>query len=116
MRIGLLRHFPVDEKYPAGWRTAADVEKIDQETPDVQADKTEQTPDLDNAENFQELAGKAIMEEVAAGKTVFRSGELDRKTVYLLEGQITLTDSTGRATNVTGGNDVAKHPLAGVDA
>ena len=26
MRIGLLRHFPVDEKFPAGWRTAAELQ------------------------------------------------------------------------------------------
>ncbi len=25
MRIGLLRHFPVEQKFPAGWRTAADL-------------------------------------------------------------------------------------------
>ena len=26
MRIGLLRHFPVEQKFPAGWRTAADLQ------------------------------------------------------------------------------------------
>lgn len=65
-----------------------------------------------NAENFQELAGKAFVEDVQAGKTLFKAGELDRKAIYLLEGQVTLTDATGRATTITGGSDVAKHPLA----
>ncbi|HMM74705.1 MAG TPA: cyclic nucleotide-binding domain-containing protein [Gammaproteobacteria bacterium] len=65
-----------------------------------------------NAENFQELAGKAFVEEVPAGKTLFKAGELDRKAIYLLEGQVTLTEANGRATTVTGGSDIAKHPLA----
>jgi len=65
-----------------------------------------------NAENFQELAGKAVVEDVPAGKTLFKAGELDRKAIYLLEGQVQLTDANGRVTTLTGGSDVAKHPLA----
>lgn len=65
-----------------------------------------------NAENFQELAGKAFVEDVPAGKTLFKAGELDRKAIYLLEGQVTLTDANGRATTLIGGSDLAKHPLA----
>ena len=65
-----------------------------------------------NAENFQELASKALVEDIPAGKTLFKAGEVDRKTVYLLEGQVTLTDANGGTTTITGGSDVAKHPLA----
>ncbi len=65
-----------------------------------------------NAENFQELASKAFVEDVPAGKTIFKAGDLDRKATYLLEGQIVLTDATGRSTTITGGTDIAKHPLA----
>lgn len=65
-----------------------------------------------NAENFQELASKAYIEEIASGKTVFKIGDLDRKTTYLLEGQLLLTDSSGKSTTITGGTDVAKHPLS----
>lgn len=65
-----------------------------------------------NAENFQELAGKAFVEDAPAGKTLFKAGELDRKAIYLLEGQVTLTDANGRATTLIGGSDLAKHPLA----
>ncbi len=65
-----------------------------------------------NAENFQELAGKAFIEDVPAGKTLFKAGDTDRKTTYLLEGQITLTDAAGKTTTLTGGTDLAKHPLA----
>ena len=63
-----------------------------------------------NVENFQELASKAFVEDVPAGKTLFKAGELDRKAIYLLEGQITLTDAAGRATTVTGGAEGSRHP------
>jgi CRP-like cAMP-binding protein len=65
-----------------------------------------------NAENFQELAGKAFMEDIAPGKTIFKIGDFDRKTTYLLEGQVDLIAEDGQTTTVTGGTDVAKHPLA----
>jgi CRP-like cAMP-binding protein len=65
-----------------------------------------------NAENFQELASKAFVEDVPTGKTIFKAGELDRKATYLLEGQVVLTDATGRSKTITGGTDIAKHPLA----
>lgn len=65
-----------------------------------------------NAENFQELAGKAFVEDVPAGRTLFKIGELDRRAVYLLEGQVTLTDTAGSAVTVSGGSAAAKHPLA----
>jgi CRP-like cAMP-binding protein len=65
-----------------------------------------------NAENFQELAGKALIEELAAGRPIFKAGEVDRKTIYLLEGEISLSDENGPDTTIRGGTDAAKHPLA----
>lgn len=65
-----------------------------------------------NAENFQELAGKAFVEEVGAGKTVFKIGDHDRKAVYLLEGQVVLTDASGNTITVAGGTDPTKYALA----
>ena len=35
-----------------------------------------------NAENFQELASKAKLEEIPAGRFLFKKGEMDRKTMY----------------------------------
>ena len=58
--------------------------------------KTLVPPNGLNAENFQELAGKAFVEEIGAGKTIFKVGEVDRKTTYLLEGEVTLTDDAGQ--------------------
>lgn len=74
--------------------------------------KTLVPPNALNAENFQELAGKAFVEELPAGKVIFKAGEVDRKTVYLLEGEVTLSDDSGAASSIRGGTDTAKHPLA----
>ncbi len=65
-----------------------------------------------NSENFQELAAKAYVEEVPAGRIIFKAGDHDRKSTYLLEGQVTLTDGAGRVTTVAHDSDVARHPLA----
>jgi len=73
--------------------------------------KTLVPPSALNAENFQELAGKAFVEEIPAGKVIFKQGDIDRKTTYLLEGEITLSSDQGNSA-VRGGTDVAKHPLA----
>ncbi|MCC7413626.1 MAG: cyclic nucleotide-binding domain-containing protein [Gammaproteobacteria bacterium] len=73
--------------------------------------KTLVPPSALNAENFQELAGKAYVEDVAAGKVIFREGEVDRKTTYLLEGEVVLSSAKGNQA-VIGGTDVARHPLA----
>lgn len=74
--------------------------------------KTLVPPNALNAENFQELAGKAFVEEIAAGKAIFNAGDLDRKTTYLLEGRVELVAEDGQTTDISGGTDVAKHPLA----
>jgi len=69
-------------------------------------------PSALNAENFQELSGKATVEEVGAGKTIFSQGDTDKKTIYLIDGELTMTTDTGESTTVTSGTQAAKHPLA----
>ena len=54
--------------------------------------KTLVPPNALNAENFQELSGKAFIEEAPPGKVIFKTGDLDRKTIYLLEGEVVLSD------------------------
>ena len=46
--------------------------------------KTLVPPNALNAENFQELSGKAFVEDIGPGKVVFKTGDTDRKTTYLL--------------------------------
>jgi len=74
--------------------------------------KTLVPPQSLNAENFQELARKAVVEELPAGRVVFRKGDVDRKAVYLLSGEVELLGEQGVEAVVRGGSDEAKHPLA----
>ena len=69
-------------------------------------------PSALNAENFQELAGKTYVEDVAAGKPIFKAGDNDRQSVYLVDGQVELTSAGGEAKTVLSGSEMAKHPLA----
>lgn len=64
-----------------------------------------------HSENLQELAGKAIVEEVPTGRLVFRQGDADRKAVYLLSGEVELFNEAGVQSVVRGGADQARHPL-----
>ena len=74
--------------------------------------KTLVPPQSLNHENFQELAQKAVVEDVAAGREVFKKGDMDRKTVYLLEGDLELRNDTGIAGVLRGGSKESKHPIA----
>jgi len=69
-------------------------------------------PSALNTDNFQELSGKAVIEEIAAGRTIFKQGDTDKKTIYLVDGEITMTSNSGEVISVTTGTDAAKHPLA----
>jgi len=69
-------------------------------------------PSALNAENFHELASKAIVEELSAGKTIFKPGDADRKTIYLIDGEIEITNANGEKTIVKSGTDISKHPIA----
>ena len=74
--------------------------------------KTLVPPSALNHENFHELAGKTYMEEVAAGRTIFRRGDTDKKTTYVLEGEVQITSDKGVSSTVVGGTANARHPLA----
>ncbi len=69
-------------------------------------------PSALNAENFQELAGKALVEEIVAGRTIFNQGDTDKKMIYLIDGEVTMTSDSGESISVTSGTVAAKHPLA----
>jgi len=73
--------------------------------------KTLVPPSALNAENFQELAGKTYVEEIAAGKAIFKQGDVDKQSVYVLEGEVAMTSDDGRATVIKSGTDTAKHPV-----
>ena len=64
-----------------------------------------------NAENFEELAGKTYIEKVRQGETIFNEGDMDRKSVYLVEGRVDLSSGNDKKT-VVSGTEAAQHPLA----
>ncbi len=64
-----------------------------------------------NSENFQELAGKTFVEKVAAGQAIFKEGDTDRKSVYIIDGQAEIVSAKGESKIVISGSDIAKHPL-----
>jgi CRP-like cAMP-binding protein len=69
-------------------------------------------PSALNQENFEDLASKTYIEEVPAGTAVFKTGETDRKAVYLVDGEVELRTDTGTASVVKSGTEQARHPLA----
>ena len=65
-----------------------------------------------NAENFQELAGKAYIEEVASGRPIFKKGDVDRKSIYVLSGAVEISADGEPTTVIKAGSDEARHPIA----
>ena len=64
-----------------------------------------------NAENFEELARKAIKEDIPAGRTIFKIGDRDNKAVYLLEGEVELFGENGEKTVISSGSQEARNAL-----
>ncbi|NIR59097.1 MAG: cyclic nucleotide-binding domain-containing protein, partial [Gammaproteobacteria bacterium] len=63
-------------------------------------------------ERLQEVAALATPERLPAGETVFRTGEADHQTVFLVFGEVELTGSDGASRTVWHGMEEARHPLA----
>ena len=64
------------------------------------------------AENFQELAGKAVIDEVQAGMSIFSKGDIDRETIFLLDGDIILNDEVNEPSVLRSGSEQAKKAVA----
>ena len=62
-------------------------------------------------ENFQELASKARVETVPAGRVLFKEGQLDKNKVYLIDGQVELMTASGDSTIIDAGTKTARNPL-----
>jgi CRP-like cAMP-binding protein len=74
--------------------------------------KTFVPPNALNHENFEELASKTYVEDVTAGATLFKTGDTDKKSVYLVEGDVHLTAVDGVISAVQAGSAQAKHALS----
>ncbi len=66
-----------------------------------------------SAVHVEEITCKAVIEEVRSGRYVFKSGDRDYQSVYLLQGTVELIGN-GRdvVSTVNAGTEVSRHPLA----
>ncbi len=64
-------------------------------------------------DKLDELASKSTVEDLPAGRIVFRQGERDKRVIYLLNGQLEVT-ATGkvRGNIIKARTEEAKHPIA----
>ena len=61
-------------------------------------------------ENFRELVSKTRLEKFVAGRKLFKAGDTDNKTIYVLQGSVELK-SPEDSKVVAGGTAQARHPL-----
>ena len=54
-------------------------------------------------ENQADLAGKSQVQDTEAGRYVFRQGDADKRTVYLVKGEIELRSADKVVRVITGG-------------
>ncbi|MEJ2760669.1 MAG: cyclic nucleotide-binding domain-containing protein [Gammaproteobacteria bacterium] len=73
--------------------------------------KTLVPPSALNHENFEELASKTAVEDIAAGRSLFKAGDVDRQAIYLIDGEVELTAENGQKIIVRAGTDAARHAL-----
>ncbi|MEO1576127.1 MAG: cyclic nucleotide-binding domain-containing protein, partial [Pseudomonadota bacterium] len=64
------------------------------------------------AENLQALLKKTSVEELSSGRFLFKEGDSEKRTIYVIEGQIELRTDTKVVRVISGGSEEARHPLA----
>jgi CRP-like cAMP-binding protein len=64
------------------------------------------------AENLHALAKKTSMRELPAGRLLFREGDTDKKTYFLVAGAVELRANEKSITTVRGGSPEARNPIA----
>ena len=63
--------------------------------------------------HFDEISSNLAVTTVSAGDYLFGAGDTDNRSVYLLDGEISFLDNSGRVTGmVTAGTEPARYPLA----
>jgi len=64
-------------------------------------------------ENFRELASQAVIERLPAGSQLFKQGDHDSLSIYLLSGEVDLSSTnTNLSLHVAAGTDEARYALA----
>lgn len=63
-------------------------------------------------ENQADIANKTEIQELGAGRYLFKEGDSDKRTLYVLKGEIELRKGDEVVKTIKGGTPEAKHPLA----
>src|SRR5690606_26880545 len=63
-------------------------------------------------DNLSALAKKTKVREAQPGEMLFRQGDTDKRTIYVLSGTVELRDGDKTAAAIKGGSDEARNPLA----
>jgi CRP-like cAMP-binding protein len=64
------------------------------------------------AENLRALAEKTAVQELPGGRFLFRKGDSDRRTIYVLSGEVELRDGDRMLSVIEGGTPDARSPLS----
>lgn len=65
-----------------------------------------------NPDNLRDLANKTSQETIAAGRYLFKSGDLDKSHVYLLTGEVELLNEKTTVKIIKANSPEAKQPIA----
>ena len=63
-------------------------------------------------DNLHALVKKTKIREAQPGETLFREGDSEKRTVYILSGSVELREGEQTVAKITGGTDDARNPLA----
>ena len=63
-------------------------------------------------DNLAALAKKTKVREAQPGETLFREGDAEKRTFYVLTGTVELREGTHRAAKIVGGSEDARNPLS----
>ena len=63
------------------------------------------------ADRLRELAGKVDVENASPGRTLFKRGDTDSKTYYLLSGELEVQLASGQNVSIKADTPAALHPL-----
>jgi len=65
-----------------------------------------------STERLEELVTLSTLDRLPIGLSVFREGDIDNQTVYLLDGEVTLTSSDGKIDKTVSSKDkISQYPL-----
>lgn len=64
------------------------------------------------AENLRALSEKTVVQELPGGRFLFRKGDTDRRTIYVISGEVELRDGDRMLSLVEGGTAEARSPLS----